>query len=158
MCWLDSLPPELAAKRKLLIFLYSFFFVVSPMTFWLQIVGFLYILSESVMYEHSYEIYTTFYFCTITNFLCFPAILIYNIIEDFMLFGFKTYNTCSTIAFRSMIGIYDLFFIITTTIDFVYGDGPLFMCLLYISTLITNLSLLLIIVRIPRKEPCFSPT
>ena len=153
MCWLKDLPPELVKKRKLLTFLYCMFFVLSPLTFYLRWV----FTGGQLFFDYTEAN------LLIMSYFSFPAILLYYIVECWILFCRKTYNTCTTILFRSVIALYDLTFIIFTLVDFVMVDDftieyllLTLMGLLYLFRFVTNCSLLFIITRFPRKGLCSS--
>ena len=133
------------------------FFVLSPLTFYLRWV----FTGGQLFFEYTEAN------LLIMSYFSFPAIVLYYIVECWILFCRKTYDTCTTILFRSIIGIHDLTFIIFTMIDFVKVEdqwvfisvGSLLLTLmgsLYLFRFVTNCSLLFIITRFPRKGPCFS--
>ena len=146
MCIDGDLPQELASKLKPLVFLYSIFFVLSaPYGF------FAYVLP--VLWEEKVQdVY-------------FPVVFLYYITECCILFRYKRYNICTTIIFRSLIGVYDCISLIFGIIYLVKSFQPLPLYfwpifigppLFHLFILITNCSLLFIYARFPQKGPWFS--
>ena len=160
MCWRNDLPEELTKIRKRLTISYSLFFVTSTIAFSLHFTyGFVSAIFTNRTYlGGNHKTYDLAACLLIIRYFSFGIIILYCIIEVWMLCFKHMYNLCTTIVFRAIIGMHDLTFAIITILDFKNGDEEFlrWLALSYLLSIIANFYLLFIITRFPRKRSCFS--